>query len=66
MSTFNYDKSCRIKDVYIELPKFKEIHRDDEGSSEILGRKELLNRLKEQLDEKKSRNRAILVTGFSP
>lgn len=60
---FNYDSSCRTKDVYIELPQFEKFHRNDK-TDELIGRKKLLNRIEEQINNESVKNRAILVTGF--
>ncbi|NOQ75612.1 MAG: hypothetical protein GQ574_26630 [Crocinitomix sp.] len=61
---FDYDNCSRIKDVYIELPQFERFHRKKNDKNELIGRKKLLNRLKEQIGNEDLVTRTILVTGF--
>lgn len=61
---FDYNDTCRIKSVYVELPNFRKYFREE--NMDLIGRDKIQNRLTEQLGNKKdkNKNRAILITGF--
>lgn len=61
------ENSAKIKDVWLELPKYKFFHSpvaDDKPDRRFIGRKKIQKKIKTILENSETRSGAYLITGF--